>query len=125
MNYCNPSVLISCILLIFCFSCQHIDIKNTSVEDVKELIKTDYDYSIIDVRTPKEFKEGSVPGASNIDVKDDNFLLEIEKLNKNEKYIVYCRSGKRSSKAYRLMTKAGFKNLLNMEGGYLAYAEEK
>lgn len=119
------SLLISCFILIFCSSCEHIEINNTTVEEVKELIKTDQDYSIIDVRTPKEFKEGSVPGASNIDVKDDNFLLEIEKLNKNDKYIIYCRSGKRSSKAYGLMTKAGFKNLLNMEGGYLAYTAEK
>jgi len=124
MTHFSYIIFVCSFLLVFTLSCEQQDIQNTTVQEVKQLITTGHDYAIIDVRTPKEFSEGSIPGSKNIDVKNENFLLDIEKLNKNAKYIVYCRSGKRSSKAYGMMTKAGFVNLLNMEGGYLAYSAE-
>lgn len=125
MKYVNQALLICVIALSSFSSCKQSEMQNITAQDVKYLIESQHDYTIIDVRTPEEYAEGFIAGATNIDVKNDNFLLEIEKLNKNDKYIVYCRSGKRSSKAYGLMSKSGFKNLTNMKGGYLAYTGKK
>ena len=60
-----------------------------------------------------------------IDVKKNNFSDEIEKLDKASTYLVYCRSGKRSSKAVQKMIAAGFNDIYEMKGGYLAWQKEK
>jgi len=71
----------------------------------------------LDVRTPGEFIEGHISGAINIDVEGMNFATEIEKLDKEATYAVYCRSGRRSAIAVQTMKDAGFKNLFNMNAG--------
>ncbi len=81
------------------------------------------DYLVIDVRTPEEFDAGHIPGAMDIDVKAMDFNRRIDSLDKDKNYLVYCRSGNRSSKALQMMKEAGFKNAHNVEGGYLAWSE--
>lgn len=112
------------ISIAFLISCEPTSVNHMTVQEVKLLLENDHNYSLIDVRTPAEYSDGAISGALNIDVKSDAFLSETEKLNKEDPFILYCRSGKRSLKAYKLMTAAGFKNLLNLEGGYLAYSKK-
>lgn len=64
---------------------------------------------VIDVRTPKEFSEGHLPGAINIDVNNPNFQTKIKALDAKTPVALYCRSGKRSKIAANLMVKEGFK----------------
>jgi rhodanese-related sulfurtransferase len=71
----------------------------------------------LDVRTADEFAEGHLIDAININVESGNFEAEIEKLDKNTTYAVYCRSGRRSAIAVDLMKKAGFTSLYNLDGG--------
>ena len=53
---------------------------------------------IIDVRTPEEFEISRIPNSKNIDFYNpQNFMQEIEKLNKDNSYYVYCRTGVRSA----------------------------
>ncbi|MHB1146875.1 MAG: rhodanese-like domain-containing protein [Lutibacter sp.] len=75
--------------------------------------------TIIDVRTPEEYNEGHIDGAININFNDAAFLEQISKLDKSKPVYVYCRSGKRSSAASAEMSKAGFKNLYDLEGGIM------
>lgn len=77
---------------------------------------------VLDVRTTQEFKEGHLPGAIHIDVLDSvAFVNSISKLNKNKKYIVYCKSGRRSTKASDILYENKFKRIWNMEGGITAW----
>ena len=77
---------------------------------------------VLDVRTKEEYAQGHLPNAVNIDVLDSvNFVQQIQTLNKRKKYVVYCRSGKRSVKASELLTGSQFKHIYNMEGGILAW----
>lgn len=69
---------------------------------------------ILDVRTPEEFASEHIQTAMNIDFKNENFKAEISKLNKNDNYKLYCRSGNRSGKAAQLMTQLGFKFIHNL-----------
>lgn len=79
---------------------------------------------VIDIRTPDETKEGHLEGALFVDFLADDFLEEIEKLDKNKTYLIYCRSGNRTKRAGVKMKQAGFKKVFMMEGGYTAWEKE-
>lgn len=77
----------------------------------------------IDVRTADEYAEGHLYHAINIDWQTDGFMDEITKnFNKNLTMAIYCRSGKRSAAAAQALSDAGYK-VLNLIGGYTAWAE--
>ena len=76
------------------------------------------DSKIIDVRTPKEFKEFRMPEAINIDFYDpQNFIKKIIILDKEASYFLYCKSGVRSYNSCSIMKDMGFKNVYNLVGG--------
>lgn len=77
---------------------------------------------LIDVRTPKEFAEGHLPGATNIDSQSKDFTQSIAKLDKTQPIFVYCLSGGRSSTAMAKLRKLGYTNVLDLQGGYLKWA---
>lgn len=110
------------IICLLCGACKQQSINSISAKDVQTLVQKPHQYTIVDVRTPEEYGEGTLPGAINIDVKSDDFVQQIEQLDKDAHYILHCRSGKRSAKAYGIMEEGGFKNLINMDGGYLEYS---
>lgn len=98
--------------------------QNGSSIDSKEaygLIKADSNIAILDVRTAKEFADGHVAGAVNIDVNQTDFAQKIDQLDRSKTYIVYCRSGRRSSKAVGIMAAKGFKNLYNVSDGFVGW----
>jgi len=83
------------------------------------------DYVIIDVRTPEEIAMGMIDGAQHIDYVSNDFKETLDKLDRSTNYVVYCRSGGRSTKACQIMQKQGFENVVNLEGGYLAYTDSQ
>ena len=80
------------------------------------------DVIVIDVRTPEEYAETHIEGALNIDVNGD-FLESVKALDKTKKYIIYCRSGRRSAAAEKQLINAGFEEIYNVEGGILDWKE--
>jgi rhodanese-related sulfurtransferase len=95
--------------------------KNAPIAQLTK-IKTEKKAIVIDVRTPAEWQEGVIDGATVfIDFKDSNFKQEIAKLDKSKTYVVYCRSGGRSAGASQVMIDSGFKNVINMEGGIMSW----
>ena len=90
-----------------------------SQEEWAEQIQGDENAFILDVRTPEEVEEGYIPNATNIDIYlGQDFLNELEKLDKSKNYYVYCRSGNRSGQACAIMNSVGFTNTYNLEGGF-------
>lgn len=71
----------------------------------------------VDVRTPAEYAAGHVDGAINVDVEAATFGEQIAALATDTTYNLYCRSGRRSAMAADQMAKAGFKTLVNLDGG--------
>ena len=71
----------------------------------------------LDVRTAKEYSEGHIPTAINYDVLKQDFAAKISKLNREDSYKVYCRSGKRAAQAVTIMLDSGFKDVTSI-GGY-------
>lgn len=80
---------------------------------------------LIDVRTPEEFEEGALPNAKNINFYDDEFKMNIGKLDKKRPVMVYCKSGGRSGKTAKLLSKLGFQEIYDLDGGYNAYKTTK
>ncbi len=78
---------------------------------------------LLDVRTAKEFGEGHLQKAINIDVTQDDFVEKAKSVLPSDKTIaVYCRSGKRSALAAGGLTKEGYK-VVNLKGGIIAWKE--
>ncbi|MDP2686050.1 MAG: rhodanese-like domain-containing protein [Aequorivita sp.] len=82
------------------------------------------DIQLVDARTAAEFEEGHLQDALNIDVLETDFITKAEKLDLEKPIYVYCRSGKRSAKAALILKAAGFKEIYDMQGGYLLWESE-
>lgn len=88
-----------------------------SNETFKEVIETNK-VQLLDVRTEKEFNEGTIEYAQNIDVLQDNFLEEANKLDKSQPLYIFCKSGKRSAKARNMLLEQGFEKVYELKEGY-------
>jgi phage shock protein E len=62
---------------------------------------------LVDVRTPEEFASGHIDGAVNIPVDQLSQRLG-ERGSRDERVVVYCRSGSRSASAKRTLDAAGY-----------------
>lgn len=80
---------------------------------------------IVDVRNKNEYDFAHIKGAINIAVESEDFLNQIDSLDKSKNYFVYCSMGKRSDAAISLMYKVGFKNLYSLKGGFLEWKKEQ
>lgn len=76
---------------------------------------------VLDVRTPKEFAAGHIPGAVNMDWNAPDFPKKVSALDKGKIYLMQCAVGGRSAKAADKMTALQFTNVYNLEGGIKAW----
>jgi phage shock protein E len=72
---------------------------------------------ILDVRTQQEFDYGHLEGAVLLDIYQKSFRDEVNKLDKDTKYFVYCKAGIRSKNAVNFMLQSGFTEVCNLNGG--------
>jgi phage shock protein E len=87
-------------------------------------LAVDPEVVVIDVRTPEEFAEGHIEGATLIDINSPTFGDEIDALDRDVNYLVYCRSDNRSGQAVAIMEQLGFGQLWDMDGGVIAWSAE-
>lgn len=107
------------------------DTKATSAEEPYGTLQIDEFLSmmeaentlLLDVRTPKEWADGIIPGADTINVLDASYTAKIQGLDQSKTVLVYCRSGNRSKRASEILVENGFTNVHHLGGGYLAYRE--
>jgi rhodanese-related sulfurtransferase/predicted small secreted protein len=77
------------------------------------------DIQLIDVRTPKEYNNGHIKNAVNINFYDDDFYNQMSKLDKDKEIYIYCRSGGRSGRAAKKLKTAGFTKVYDLQGGFI------
>ncbi len=94
---------------------------NVSSEEAKQILD-EKGPVVLDVRTPAEFQEGHIPNAKLIPLQD--LEKSLSNLNKDETYLIVCRSGNRSTQASELLTQNGFTNVYNMDGGMNSWSYE-
>lgn len=81
-------------------------------------------YTLMDVRTPEEIANGKIGNALEMDIRRPDFRQELDKLDKNKLYIVYCHAGGRSTTASNIMRELGFKQVYNFTPGYRVWPKE-
>ncbi len=77
------------------------------------------EYLLLDVRQHTEYEQGHLPGARLIPLSE--LSNRLGDLDPQKQTILYCRSGNRSNSAAGLLIGAGFKDVLNMQGGISRY----
>lgn len=82
------------------------------------------DFVIIDVRTPEEFAEEHIEDAINLDYYSETFQDELDTLDRDKTYLIYCRSGGRSGNALDIMAELDFREAYNMLGGINGWLAE-
>jgi rhodanese-related sulfurtransferase len=95
-------------------------VQNVTAQEAYSLVQNNRDnpdFIIIDVRTADEYNTGHIDRAVNIDVASPDFRSKINQLDKNKKYLVYCRSGVRSAQASGIMAELGFTSITNLLQG--------
>ncbi|WP_156307656.1 rhodanese-like domain-containing protein [Sphingobacterium endophyticum] len=81
---------------------------------------------LVDVRNEMEFELGNIPGSILINVQSSNFEeLAKEKLNFKEPIYLYCRAGVRSQLAAKILENLGATEIIDLEGGYLSWIQNK
>ena len=101
--------------------------ENITVAEAYEMINANLEnpnFVILDVRTPEEYNSGHIENSTLIDFRSDNFKEEINELDKNNTYLIYCRTGGRSASALNMMKELGFDNVYNMLGGITLWEKE-
>lgn len=96
-------------------------VKSISPDEVRKHIENSrpQTYCLLDVRQPGEYEGGHLPGAKLIPLAE--LSSKISEINGDRSVIVYCRSGNRSLSAASMLIGAGFKDVLNMDGGIMAF----
>ncbi|MCX2483440.1 molybdopterin-synthase adenylyltransferase MoeB [Pedobacter sp. MR2016-24] len=94
-------------------------IKNVSPEQLQDWQEEGIVYQLIDVREQQEYDLVNLGGLL---IPLDTIGDLPQKIDKDKKVVIHCKSGGRSAKAVRLLEeKYGFTNLYNLEGGLIAY----
>ena len=112
-----PILLILLLLLSSCSaSDDNLGYEQISMEDAKVIMDEEKGYIILDVRTPDEFAEKHIPNAINIPNETIGTEEIAELPDKEQKILVYCRSGNRSKQAAEKLVKLGYTNVVEIGG---------
>ncbi len=114
ITFVTLTLLISSLIMFSLFSkSTEVDINS---DDFKKMLDKDRGV-IIDVRTKNEYDQGHLKLTdAQYDFFNGDFQKQIDSLDKDQTYYLYCRSGNRSGQDARLMQKEGFKNVYNIGG---------
>jgi molybdopterin/thiamine biosynthesis adenylyltransferase/rhodanese-related sulfurtransferase len=96
-------------------------IPEITAKDLKARQDRGDDIFILDVREPHEYQICNLNGKL---IPLGDLPRRVNELDSSREMVVHCRSGKRSADAIQFLQKAGFKKLLNLKGGVLAWADE-
>lgn len=117
----NICLLITLLLLVsVCAGAAEAPLENISARASAALIekhRADPGFILLDIRTPAEFKAGHIAGAAMLNFYDQSFGRDFSQLDRNQTYLIYCRSGNRSGQLMKAIRGMGFKKIYHMERG--------
>lgn len=92
-----------------------------SLDELKQIL-AEGSIKPIDVRTQEEYEDGHIPGVPLHPMQD--VAQWVEELDKEQQYVLICRSGNRSQHVAEYLIQYGVKNVGNFDGGMLIWDEE-
>lgn len=101
-------------------------LKDVTAEEFEGLIQSLDNPLLLDVRTPEEWAEGHLAGASHKDYwGDDNFDRCMQRIPKDRPVLVYCAGGGRSGLTAKELHTMGLQEVYNLEDGIAGWQEEE
>lgn len=98
------------------------NMKEVTVQELKQLIDSGADFQLIDVREPHEYDICNIEGEL---IPQAEVPGSVDRISKDKQVVIHCRSGARSGNMVQWLEKNhGFTNLYNLKGGILAWAKE-
>ena len=94
---------------------------DVTVEEAKSLIDSNFSLIILDVRTREEYDSGHIGGAILIPVGELEDRLD--ELSKEEEFLIYCRTGNRSSNSVNILKENGYTKIFHMNDGIIAWIQ--
>jgi len=121
MKKINLGILV--LSLLFFINCSNGQNAKSNVDAMafNEMVKSTSNPQLIDVRTADEFSKGHLVNALNFDWNGNEFDKQVSSLNKEASVFVYCLSGGRSAAAAAQLRSAGFKNVIELNGGIMKW----
>ena len=119
------NIIALCFIAII-FSCKGQNTIQTTKIDLTTLQEKAIgkDVQLVDVRTPKEYNAGHIDDAINIDISDkENFIREVNKLDKDKPIYIYCHIGGRSNKVSKILESQGFAEVYDFSGGWKTWSK--
>jgi rhodanese-related sulfurtransferase len=99
--------------------CETKLVENLEPEEFEKKLNSNNEAILIDVRTPYENNMIRIPNSLLLDISNPYFLQQLDNLDRNKHYFLYCRSGNRSFHAGNEMLRMGFKNIYNLSTGII------
>lgn len=93
-----------------------------SAAELKAELATPKPPVVLDVRTPGEYEASHLAGAMHLPV--DDLRFELDRLPKDRRIVVHCKSGFRAHLAVRILKERGFADIANLTGGYMSMLAE-
>jgi rhodanese-related sulfurtransferase len=118
MNFKIISVVAVLMLAVAANGQQLIPVTSVQIEPLK---KSEKSLVIIDLRTPGEYNGGFIANAQNIDTYSPDLMAQLNQLDKNVTYLIYCRTKNRSGSVGNYMVQNGFKKVYQLVDGYVGY----
>jgi rhodanese-related sulfurtransferase len=117
MKLLLATAALGAVVIAGCSSSTAAPVETVAPAAAAEIITTESNEIVLDIRTPEEYNEGIIEGAINIDFYADDFAQQLDTLDKDAHYVVYCNSGNRSGQANSTFEELGFTNVTEIEGG--------
>lgn len=92
-----------------------------TVHQLKKWMESDEEFLLVDVREPDEYAACCIEGSRLIPLRQ--IAHRVGELDKSVKTVVMCRSGGRSAQAAEFMIACGFTDVVNLQGGILAWSD--
>ena len=99
-------------------------VRHVAASEAAEILKLHPTVKVLDVRTGFEYRRGHLPDATNINYYSFSFKDQLDQLDKTTTWIVHCRSGVRSGKTLPIMKSLGFKSIVHLDGGTVAWVKD-
>jgi rhodanese-related sulfurtransferase len=73
---------------------------------------------LLDIRTKDEFELGTINNSINIDFLSEDFKDKLNQLDKNKRYVIFCKSGGRCLSSLSIFSELGFNEVVMLDGNY-------
>jgi sulfur-carrier protein adenylyltransferase/sulfurtransferase len=101
---------------------KEMDVPTINAVELKKMFDRKEDFVLIDVREPFEYDICRIDQARLIPLSE--LPARLSELDSADEIVLHCKSGSRSAKALRILQEAGFKKVVNLEGGITAWSDQ-